>query len=176
MPAATQTVNGDPCTGQLDQLFRDHYERIARVIGRVIHDQARAEEIAVEVFIKWKRKAIVKGEQAEGWLYRSAVRDALDEWRRQTRKARFERLLIAFKPSRPPNPEQMYAASEEQLRVRYVLAALDRRHAEALLLWGEDLNHREIAATVGIPFNCTGSLLSRAQAAFRKEYEKRNAK
>ena len=37
----------------LDAIFRVHYERIARVIGRVIHDQARAEELAVEVFLKW---------------------------------------------------------------------------------------------------------------------------
>jgi len=39
----------------LDAIFRAHYERIARVIGRVIHDQARAEELAVEVFLKWWR-------------------------------------------------------------------------------------------------------------------------
>jgi len=31
----------------LDAIFRAHYERVARVIGRVIHDQARAEELAV---------------------------------------------------------------------------------------------------------------------------------
>ena len=36
----------------LDAIFRAHYERMARVIGRVIHDQARAEELAVEVFLK----------------------------------------------------------------------------------------------------------------------------
>jgi hypothetical protein len=31
---------------RLDAIFRAHYERIARVIGGVIHDQARAEELA----------------------------------------------------------------------------------------------------------------------------------
>jgi DNA-directed RNA polymerase specialized sigma24 family protein len=36
----------------LDAVFRAHYERMTRVIGRVIHDQARAEELAVEVFLK----------------------------------------------------------------------------------------------------------------------------
>jgi hypothetical protein len=44
----------------LDAIFRAHYDRVARVIGRVIHDQARAEELAVEVFLKW-RLAIVMG-------------------------------------------------------------------------------------------------------------------
>ena len=42
----------------LDTLFRAHFERIARVIGRVIHDQARAEELAVEVFLRWNPLAL----------------------------------------------------------------------------------------------------------------------
>ena len=169
-------MTDNPGSQQLDDLFRAHYERIARVIGRVIHNQARAEEIAVEVFLKWKRKATVKGEHAEGWLYRSAVREALDEWRRQSRKNRFERIFASFQATRPPDPEHLYEAGEEQLRVRSVLAALNRRHAAMLVLWSENLSYRELAEALQIPFNYTGSLLSRAQAAFRKEYEKRYAK
>jgi DNA-directed RNA polymerase specialized sigma24 family protein len=34
------------------ELFHTHYVRIARVIARVVQDQARAEELAAEVF--WK--------------------------------------------------------------------------------------------------------------------------
>jgi RNA polymerase sigma-70 factor (ECF subfamily) len=75
----------------LDAIFRAHYERIARVIGRVIHDQARAEELAVEVFLKWWRNPQAHGEHAEGWLYRTFVREGLDESRRQARRSRFER-------------------------------------------------------------------------------------
>jgi len=67
---------------RLDVIFRAHYGRIARVIGRVIHNQARAEELAVEVFLKWWRNPQAQGEQAEGWLYRTSVREALDELRR----------------------------------------------------------------------------------------------
>jgi RNA polymerase sigma-70 factor, ECF subfamily len=52
----------------LDEIFRAHYERVARVIGRVIHDQTRAEELAVEVFLKWWRNPRAHGEHAEGWL------------------------------------------------------------------------------------------------------------
>jgi len=83
----------DGGTERLDTIFRSHYERIARVIGGVIHDQARAEEIAVEVFLKWWRNPRAHGDQAEGWLYRTSVREALDELRRQTRRSRFERLF-----------------------------------------------------------------------------------
>jgi RNA polymerase sigma-70 factor (ECF subfamily) len=123
-------------TDELDTIFRAHYERIARVVGRVIHDQARAEELAVEVFLKWWRNPAAHGRHAEGWLYRTAVRVALDELRSQTRRKRFER-VIGFEWKSPATPEQLYAVSAERQRVRIVLSALDRRHAELLLLRGE---------------------------------------
>ena len=56
----------------LDEIFRAHYERVARAIGRVIHDQARAEEIAVGIFLKWWRNPQAQGGHPEGWLYRTA--------------------------------------------------------------------------------------------------------
>jgi len=156
----------------LDEIFRAHYERIARVIGRVIHDQARAEELAVEVFLKWWRTPAAHGAQAEGWLYRTAVRRALDEWRRQARRHRFERLFGVVRES-PATPEQLYAGNAEQQRVRTVLAALDRRQAGLLLLRSQDLTYQEIAESLALNPAYVGSLLSRAQEAFRKEYRKR---
>jgi RNA polymerase sigma-70 factor, ECF subfamily len=161
-----------PSLQQLDQLFDAHYERITRVIGRVIHDQARAEEIAVEVFLKWCRNPKAHGDHAEGWLYRTATREALDELRRQVRRSRFERLFAPF-IGRDRTPEQIYAADVEQKNVRSVLAALDIRLASLLLLWSQDLSYREMAIALDIAPNYVGSLLSRAQEAFRKEYVRR---
>src|SRR5271154_3848070 len=68
----------------LEAIFCAQYERIARVIARVVRDPARAEELAVEVFVKLWRNKQAQGERAEGWLYRVAVRMGLDELRRQT--------------------------------------------------------------------------------------------
>jgi len=159
----------------LDQIFRAHYERIARVIGRVIHDQARAEELAVEVFLKWWKSPEAHGDHAEGWLYRSAVRKALDEWRSQSRRARFEALFRLERGS-PPTPEHLYATATEQQRVRTVLGGLKLRDGELLLLRAEDLSYQEIAAALQVNPHSVGSLISRAQTAFRKEYLKRYGK
>lgn len=159
-------------TEGLDAIFRAHYGRIARVIGRVIHDQARAEELAVEVFLKWWRNPQAHGEHAEGWLYRTAVREALDELRRQTRRSRFER-LFSFVRESPQTPEYSYAVNAEQHRVRTVLAALNRRHAELLLLWSHGFSYQEIAVSLAVNPDYVGSLVKRAQEAFRKEYLKR---
>ena len=159
----------------LDEIFRAHYERIARLIGRVIHDQARAEEVAVEVFLKWWRNPRAQGEHAEGWLYRTAVRKALDELRNQTRRNRLERFLGLASES-PPTPEHLYTARVEQQRVRGVLGALKSRDAELLLLRSQDLTYQQLAASLALNPNYVGSLISRAQAAFRKEYLKRYGK
>ena len=157
---------------ELDTLFRDHYGRVARVIGRLIRDQARAEELAVEVFLKLNQMPEAKREHAEGWLYRTAVRQAVDDWRRQSRRAKFERLFASML-GKPPTPEQLYHAASDQQNVRAVLAALSPRSATVLLLWAEGLSYRDIAAAAEVNQNYVGSLVSRAQSEFRKEFAKR---
>ena len=159
----------------LDAIFRAHYERIARVIGRVIHDQARAEELAVEIFLKWWQNPQAHGGHAEGWLYRSAAREALDELRRETRRTRFER-LFSFVRESPKTPEHLYAVNAEQHRVRSALGALSRRHAGLLLLWSQGFSYQDIAISLDVNPDYVGSLVKRAQEAFRKEYLKRYGK
>jgi RNA polymerase sigma-70 factor (ECF subfamily) len=169
---AERIVAAEPVT----DVFEAHYARIARVIGRVIHDEARAEELAVEVILKWWRKSRAAnaqtGLQAEAWLYRTAVREALDEWRRRARQNRFERLFSMFREA-PPTPEHLYSEDVRRLKVRTVLASLSRRHSELLLLRSEGFSYRELAAALNINPSYIGSLLARAQADFRKEYTKR---
>jgi len=151
--------------------FRAQYGRIARVIARVVKDPARAEELAVEVFLKFWRSPRAHGENAEGWLYRTAVRQGLDELRHRTRRSRYERLL-GFGP-KVPTPEDVRTASEEQEGVRLVLAALEPRPAELLVLRSQGLSYEELAAALELNPASIGTLLTRAQDAFRKEYIKR---
>ncbi len=154
-----------------DAVFQAQYARIARAIARVIRDPARAEELAVEVFLKWSRHPAAHGDHAAGWLYRTAIRLALDELRRQARRARFERLLEFVGGS--PSPEELQLVRDDRERVRSVLAALPRTQAELLLLRHEGLSYTEVAAAAGLNPASVGSLLMRAQQAFRKEYVRR---
>ena len=158
--------------GRLDELFRGHYSRLARVVGRIVHDQARAEEIAADVFIRWQRHPAAHGDGAEGWLYRTAVRQALDAWRRDRRWARVEEVL-AHVGIAPRTPADLHAGAEERRQVRGVLASLRQREATLLLMWAEDVSYADMAAAVGVQATSVGSLLRRAQDAFRKEYETR---
>src|SRR3954454_1000320 len=92
--------------------FHAHYGRIARVIARVIRDPRRAEELAVEVLWKFWRTPGAQGEQAGGWLYRTAVRTGLNELRRKTRGSRHESLADATPMA--PTPEDVRATREQQ--------------------------------------------------------------
>jgi len=158
----------------LQLLFEEHYARIARVIARVIRDRARAEELAVEVFLKISKHPLAQGEQAGGWLYRTAVRIALDELRRQARRSRYERLAGWMGAASPiPTPEDVRAVREDQAQVRAVLSAISKRQAALLILRSEGLSYDEIASTLELHPGSVGTLLGRAQQAFRKEYVRR---
>ena len=154
-----------------ETIFRAHYGRVARVIARVVRDPARAEELAVEVFFKLWRNPQAQGDGCEGWLYRSAVRRGLDELRRCTRRLRHERLRAFF--TRVPTPEDVRAATEDQEKVRLTLAAIAPRQAELLLLRSHGLSYDELASVLELNAVSIGTLLRRAQEAFRKEYLKR---
>src|SRR5580692_3475471 len=121
-----------------EAFFHAHYRRIARAIGRVVTDHARAEELALEAFWNLWRNPRAQGEKAGGWLYRTAVRLALNELRRRERSTRYERLSGSGRQC--PTPEEVHAANEERRQVRLVLAALDERQSELLLLRNSGLS------------------------------------
>lgn len=168
--AVSSCVDGQ--RSDLETIFLANYPRISRVIARLVRDHARAEELAVDVFLKWSRHPSAHGADAVGWLYRTAVRSGLDELRRTARRTRLEGLLAVFRSS-PPTPADIHASSEEQRRVRVVLAALKRRDAELLVLRSHGLTYVQLAETLAIRTTSVGTLLARAERAFRTEYVRR---
>jgi RNA polymerase sigma-70 factor, ECF subfamily len=124
------------------------------------------------VFLKWERTRKAHGEGAEGWLYRTALRMALNELRRRALLSRYERVLEFVTAGKfgSSTPHEIYAAAEERRRVRVVLAAIEPRQAEMLLLRSNDFSYQELASTLNINPASVGTLLSRALEAFRKEF------
>ena len=175
MEAPTEAAAGpatDVITFDFEAMFRSDYARIARAIARVIGDPARAEDLAVEAFWRLSRTPRAQGDNCGGWLYRTAVRLALDELRRRARRVRYEPLL-GFFTTAPRTPHDLFSTAETQGRVRAVLAALPRRQAELLLLRTEGISYEDLASALSINPASVGTLLSRAKGAFRKEYVKR---
>ncbi len=153
-----------------EAFFHAHYGRTARVIARVVGDRSRAEDLASEAFWKLWRTPQAQGEGAGGWLYRTAVRMGLNDLRSGRRRQRYEALA-----DDPPNlltPEEAHAAEEEREQVRQILSVLRDREAELLILRSSGLSYHELAASLGLNPSSVGTLIARAQQAFRKEYIK----
>src|SRR5437764_243868 len=129
-------------------IFRLYYARVARLIARVVRDPGRSEELAVEVFWKLWRNRRILGENVGGWLYRTAVRSGLYELRRQGRRDRVAHLL--GRRESPPNPEQVHNAAEDRQQVRRVLARMEGRRAELLLLRSGGLSYDELAEALAL--------------------------
>jgi RNA polymerase sigma-70 factor (ECF subfamily) len=159
-----------PGAFDFDDFFRAHDARIARAVARVTGDYARAEDLAVDAFWKLWCNPQVHGEKAGGWLYRTAIRMALNELRGNARRNHYEKQSALSNGSL--TPEEARAAEEEREHVRAVLAALDERQAELLLLRTGGLSYEEVAEAADVNPVSVGTLISRAQQAFRKEYLK----
>jgi RNA polymerase sigma-70 factor, ECF subfamily len=170
-PVRGGTAEEATASFDFETIFEAHYEPIARAIARIIHDSGRAEELAVDAFWKLLRNPQAQRERVGGWLQRTAIRLALDELRRRARRQRYERLLPWL--ARPQTPDDLFSASEAQGRVRVVLATISSRDAELLLLRHDGSSYDELANSLQLNPASVGTLLSRAQQAFRKEYIKR---
>lgn len=170
--AVAGAVSGVLPQYDFESLFLAQYDRIARVIARVTQDPGRAEELAVEVFLKLPKRAHAIESSVEGWLYRTAIRMSLDELRRRTRRERYERMVRWLR--REPTPEELHHGHQERRHVQATLLALGARQASLLLLRADGLSYAEIATHLGLNPASVGTLLSRAHQSFKKEYLKQH--
>lgn len=154
-----------------EAVFQARYHPVMRTILRIIKDRAQAEDLVAEVFWKLWRKPPRNTSDAAGWLYRTAVRGALDALRRQARREKYEKFFNIGRAN--PTPEQLHSAGQRQDRVRAVLASIPKRQSELLILRSEGMSYQEIAAALKINVASIGTLVNRAQQAFRKEYVRR---
>ena len=165
----TDAVGDTPL--DFEALFQAYYRRLARLLYRVTGDTSRAEEIAAEAFWRLHRRPPAQGSNVEGWLYRTGLRLALDSLKMDRRRARYESLAALFGGVR--SPHEALAQHEEQVRVRTILAALKPDQTSLIVLRGDGLTYSELAAALDMNPASVGTALSRAEAAFRKEYVKR---
>jgi len=157
-----------------DKLFNAEYVKLARLLYRVTGDTGRAEEAASEAFWRLYHKPPVSAGNIEGWLYRTGVRLALDQIKKDRRRTQYETLGAFFK--RPASPEQALERTEERARVRRALLKLKTEQVALILLRADGLSYAELAERLGINPASVGSLLGRAQEALQKEYENRYGK
>jgi RNA polymerase sigma-70 factor (ECF subfamily) len=158
-----------------DALFRAHYARVVRMLGRLMGDGGQAEEIAADAFCKLAQQPGGAGNQGlTAWVYRVAINAGLDAVRSDTRrKRREERASSTNSGAAEPEALERLLAEERRQRVQRVLAALKPRDAQMLLLRADGMSYRELAETLGIQPGSLGSMLARAEQEFERRYRAR---
>jgi RNA polymerase sigma factor (sigma-70 family) len=165
---------------EFEAIFREHYQRVVRVIRRVLQHDSEAEEVCAEVFFRLYRSGpgVVTGGLVGGWLYRTATRAAIDALRAERRRGVEEQLdgsgSVEAEDS-TQSPLTLLLRQESIVEVREALAKLKVEKAQLLLLRHSGLSYREIADALQLGVNSVGQQLARAEAEFSALYENRQA-
>lgn len=168
----TQLQAGDDAS--FEALFLRHYDRLYHILYRLLGNQADAEDVAQQVFLKLyhsPRRIRSQGDQVNvgGWLYRVAVNTGYNILRSQRRRRGwYARLGPQDTPS--ADPSHLAESAELQARVRQILAEMKPRDAKLLLLRHSGLSYKELAAALNLSPSSIGSLLTRAERAFARRY------
>jgi len=158
---------------EFEALFLEHYPRIVNVLLRLVGERTRAEELANDVF--WKLYCTPTRRQSDGrvggWLYRTAANLGIDALRSAARRRKYEAAAACSRgEAGTAGPLDEMVRKEQRRRVREVLAALKPVQAQILILRASGLSYRELADALEAKPGGIGTMLSRAQAEFRKLY------
>lgn len=152
-----------------ERLFREEYRKVVAIAHRVLQDPALAEDVAQDVFLDFHRRRSLPSERAAGWLHAAAAHTALNRLRGDRRRSRRE--AAVWEPAPPHDPADEAVREEGRRRARLALQRLPERSAAVLALRYSGLSYAEIAAAMGTRTGNVGTMLRRAEAAFRKEVE-----
>lgn len=157
---------GDPRA--VRTLVDRHAGRMLTLARRMLGDEAEAEDVAQEVFLRvWRTAARWKPGSAkfETWMHRVALNLCYDRLRRR-RERTMETLPERIDES--PSAFDAVSAADRTRRVEAAIAALPERQRAAIALSvHQELSNVEAAAAMEVSVEALESLLSRARRALR---------
>ncbi len=163
-------------------LVKRHQSKILNLCYRLLGETGGARELAADIFAEAFRsiRSFRGSSQFGTWLYRIGLNRVYSYLRHAARKRTLEEPLIPpdqnqerSLPAESVHPLESLELDEQRLRIRQVLAALSKDHAEILILHDiEGLSYEEIGELVRLPGGTVMSRLSRAREAFRKKWNR----
>jgi RNA polymerase sigma factor (sigma-70 family) len=155
-----------------EALFRREYAKVVAIAHRVVADGDEAEDVAQDVFVSFYRRHPAEAAYAAPWLYAAAAHTALNVLRSRERRGRRDAVEALRRDAQAPDPAEAAETAETRTEVRAALARLPDRSAALLVLRYSGLSYEEIAAALGLRHSSIGTLLRRAEDAFRREVAK----
>lgn len=148
--------------------------KLPRVLGlaaRILRDQAAAEDVAQEAFLRvWRTAGAWQPGRArfDTWLHTVVLNLCRDRLRRR-RDVTGQELPDPVDPA--PDAEAGLLAAERGAQVADAVAALPERQREAVLLVHyQDLSGAEAADVLGVSVEALESLLARGRRALRARF------
>lgn len=162
-----------------EALFERHYASVYGVVMRIVGSAEEAEEVTQDTFLKLYHRPIADSDETNvrGWLFRVATNAAFNLVRsRRRRRGWLRRFAGRVDRYADDDPLDQVARREEAETVREHLARLPERQRTALVLRSSGLSYAEVASVIGVSASSVGTILSRAERAFRKSYEAANGR
>lgn len=154
--------------GAFRMLVDRHMSLLLGVARRILHDEAEAEDVVQEAFVKlWQSGAGLEIGDAgvRPWLRRVVTNQCIDRIRAGRRTDVTDQI-----PEQPVPATQLTSLAENDLsaRVTSALQQLPERQRQALALFHfEGLSQSEVAAALAVSDEAVESLLSRARRTLR---------
>ena len=165
------TIQSQDQQSRFEDLFQEHWNRVCRVIYRLVGDWDEAEDLAIDTFWRWYKDPPDRLDNPGGWLYRVATNLGLNALRARKRRQYYEEQAGVQVLERSALDTATAAMqSLEQQQVRTTLSRLKPRSAQLLILRHSGQSYAEIAAAIGVAPSSVGTLLARAEQEFEKIY------
>ncbi len=173
-PAAPEAALAASSVG-LEELFREHHDRVFRAAYRVTGNASDAEDVLQTVFLRLLRREAsieIQRDGAASYLHRAAVNAAVDLLRRRARHGTGELSGAeeTVEDVRLPGPERRRRGRELTADLRRALAELNPRHAEIFALrYFEGHANKEIAGMLGVSQTAIAVTLHRVRGRLQRE-------
>jgi RNA polymerase sigma-70 factor (ECF subfamily) len=169
-----ETVQAKSDPAGFEALFLEHWAHVYRALFRLVGDPAEAEDLALETFFRlYKRYPLPNSDfNLGGWLHRVATNLGLHSIRSFKRRENYETASGKGILDETPetSPAKLLEQEEERRLARLVLAGMNERQSQLLVLRYSGLSYKEIADTLGLSPASIGPLLLRAEREFEKRY------
>jgi RNA polymerase sigma-70 factor, ECF subfamily len=158
--------------GAFRELSDTHLGSIVTFATRLVHNQAEAEEIAQETFLRaWQNAGRYESKaKLTTWLHTIARNVAIDRLRKKSRQE--EVFEVDEERDHAPfsgRPSQLVAQKQQHEDVQDALSRLPERQRSALLLCHEQgLSNPEIAQVLETSVEAAESLLARGRRRLRQ--------
>ncbi len=163
-------------------LVDNYRNRVYNTVLNILQDAAEAEDAAQETFIqvyesieKFKEESLLST-----WIYRIAVRKALDKMRRKKTRQKFQSILPWWMPEENKVKEGDFlhpgilAENKEKAAVLFkaIKALPEKQQLAFTLIRVQGMNYEEVCGIMDQSVKAVESLVSRAKENLQKKLEK----